>query len=75
MFMPTKGSIWCKWSNRQVVVRWMEMKSSCSLHRLGSVGENEFNEPIEDLNKRQTTVFTSYRQLLDMVDDCKENIW
>ena len=43
--------------------------------RLGLVRENEFNEPIEDGNKRQTTVFTSYKQLLNIVDDCKETIW
>lgn len=75
MFTPMRNTIWCDWSNRQVILRWMETRSTCFLHRLGSVGENEFNQPIEDLNQRQTTVFTSYKQLLDMVDDCKENIW
>ncbi len=42
---------------------------------LGSVRGHELSEPIEDYTKRQTTIFSSYRQLLDFVDDCKDTIW
>jgi len=42
---------------------------------LGSVRESELYEPIEDHTNRQTTVFSSYKQLLDFVDDCKDTIW
>ena len=42
---------------------------------LGSVRESELYEPIEDYTKRRTTIFTSYKQLLDFVDDCKDTIW
>jgi len=42
---------------------------------LGSVRQSELFEPTEDQSKRQTTRFSSYKQLLDFVDDCKDTIW
>ena len=42
---------------------------------LGSVHKSELDESIEDPSKRRTTVFTSYKQLLDTVDDCQDTIW
>jgi hypothetical protein len=45
------------------------------VNRLGTVRESELFEPIEDNSKRHTIRFTSYKQMLDIVDDCKETIW
>ncbi|CAF1131792.1 unnamed protein product [Rotaria sordida] len=45
------------------------------VEQTGSVRKIELFEPIEDYTKRQTIVFSSYKQLLDFVDDCKDTIW
>lgn len=45
------------------------------VEQTGAVQTNEFHQPIEDLSKRQTTKFSSYKQLIDFVDDCKDTIW
>lgn len=45
------------------------------VEQTGVVRANEFHQPIEDINKRQTTRFSSYKQLIDFVDDCKDTIW
>lgn len=42
---------------------------------LGTVRVNELSESIEDHTKRQTMFFSSYKQLLDFVDDCKDTLW
>ncbi|CAF4396009.1 unnamed protein product, partial [Rotaria sp. Silwood2] len=45
------------------------------VEQTGSVRKSELSESLEDHTKRQTTIFSSYKQLLDFVDDCKDNIW
>ncbi|CAF1635475.1 unnamed protein product, partial [Adineta ricciae] len=45
------------------------------VEQTGAVRESELYEPIEDEHKDQTTFFSSYKQLLDFVDDCKDTIW
>lgn len=42
---------------------------------LGAVRESELYEFLEDHTKHQTIFFSSYKQLLDFVDDCKDTIW
>lgn len=45
------------------------------IEQTGSVQTSEFHQPIEDQTKQQTTRFSSYKQLIDFVDDCKDTIW
>ncbi|CAF3359729.1 unnamed protein product [Rotaria sp. Silwood1] len=45
------------------------------VEQTGSVRKSELSEPVEDHTKRQPTIFSSYKQLLDFVDDCKDTIW
>ena len=67
-----------KWSNKLVNINSEQFRSKenvCSLCFIGAVRESELYEPIEDEHKGQTTFFSSYKQLLDFVDDCKDTIW
>lgn len=45
------------------------------IEQTGSIRTSEFHQPIEDETKRRTTRFSSYKQLIDFVDDCKDAIW
>lgn len=49
----------------------IQIRNETKRIRLGSVREDELEEPIEEM----TNVFTSYKQMIDTIDDCKESIW
>lgn len=69
------NTILLKWSNKLVNIHSEEFRSKENTCFLGAVRESELYEPIEDEHEGQTTFFSSYKQLLDFVDDCKDTIW
>ncbi|CAF4452384.1 unnamed protein product [Rotaria socialis] len=42
---------------------------------VGPIRKSELSEPIEDPTKHETIIFSSYKQVINLVDDCKDTIW